>query len=254
MGKAVREQSVRDRIKAQREEQRKKDRLRRIATVTTVVIVALGAIGAGWWYAANGSKPEEVTQALAPVTASADGSVVMSVAGVEKPVLDVYEDFQCPACRAMEETSGATIKNLAAEGKVKVVYHPITIFSQDVNNGVTRGNSLRAGAASRCIPGGTAWAKFHDRLFKEQPAETVEGFKLDDLVAWGKEAGVTAEGFATCVTSQQKAPEQADYSTKILQAAGLSGTPTLKLNGTEIGNDVAFNPADLRKAVLDAAK
>ncbi|GAA3082933.1 DsbA family protein [Streptosporangium carneum] len=254
MGKAARDQSVRDRIKAQREEQQHRERLRRVATITAAVVVALGAIGAGWWYAANGSKPEEVTQALAPVTASPDGSVVMSVAGVEKPVLDVYEDFQCPACKAMEETSGATIKNLAAEGKVKVVYHPITIFSQEVNGGVTRANSLRAGAASRCIPGGTPWVKFHDRLFKEQPAETVEGFKLEDLVAWGKEAGVTSAGFETCVTGQQKASEQVDYSTKILQGAQLSGTPTLKLNGTEIGNDVAFKPAELRKAVLNAAK
>lgn len=254
MGKAAREQSVRERIKAQREEQRQKERLKRVATVTTVVIVALGAIGAGWWYAANGSKPEEVTQALAPITASPDGSVVMSVAGVEKPVLDVYEDFQCPACRAMEQTSGPTIKNLAAEGKVKVVYHPITIFSQDMNKGVTRGNSLRAGAASRCIPGGTPWSKFHDRLFREQPPETVEGFKIDDLVEWGREAGVTGSAFATCVTSQQKAQEQLDYSTRIVQSAKLSGTPTLKINGTEIGNDVAFKPADLRKAVLDAAK
>ncbi|MEV7007623.1 thioredoxin domain-containing protein [Streptosporangium sp. NPDC051022] len=254
MGKAARDQSVRDRIRAQREEQRQKDRLRRIATIIAVSIIALGAVGAGWWYAAVASRPEEVTQALAPITASPDGSFVMSVAGVEKPVLDVYEDFQCPACKAMEETSGATIKNLAAEGKVKVVYHPITIFSPEANGGITRGNSLRAGAAVRCIPGGAAWSRFHDRLFKEQPPETVEGFKTEDMVSWGEEAGVTAPGFATCVTGQQKAAEQADYSTKTLQSAQLSGTPTLKINGTEISGEVAFNPGSLRKAVLDAAK
>ncbi|MEU0516345.1 thioredoxin domain-containing protein [Streptosporangium sp. NPDC006007] len=254
MGKAARDQSARDRIKAQREEQRRKERLKRVATITTVAVLALGAVGAGWWYAANGSKPEEATQALAPITVAADGSVVMSVAGVEKPVLDVYEDFQCPACKALEETSGATIKNLAAEGKVKVVYHPITIFAQEMSGGVTRGNSVRAGAAARCVPGGAPWSKFHDRLFKEQPSETAEGFKPADMVAWGKEAGVTDPGFATCVTGQQKASEHTAFSAKILQEAKLGGTPTLKLNGTEMGNDVAFKPADLRKAILDAAK
>lgn len=253
MGKAGRDQSARDRIKAQREEERRKDRLKRIATITTVAVVALGAVGAGWWYAARGSEPEQA-QALAPVTAAPDGSVVMAMAGVEKPVLDVYEDFQCPACQALEETSGATIKNLAAEGKVKVVYHPVTIFAQELNAGVTRANSVRAGAAARCVPGGAPWIKFHDRLFKEQPREDVEGFKTSDMVTWGKEAGVTDPGFATCVTGQQKAAEQVSYSAKVLQEAKLSGTPTLKINGTEIGNDVAFKPAELRKAVLDAAK
>ncbi|MFJ2029485.1 thioredoxin domain-containing protein [Streptosporangium sp. NPDC087985] len=254
MGKAARDQSARDRIKAQREEQRRKERLKRIATITTVAVVAIGAIGAGWWYAAQGSKSEEVAEALAPITVAADGSVVMAQPGVEKPVLDVYEDFQCPACKALEETSGATIKNLAAEGKAKVVYHPITIFPQEMNKGVTRGNSLRAGAASRCIPGGTPWIKYHDRLFKGQPSETVEGFKTEDLVAWGADAGVDASTFDTCVTKQEKAPQQIDYSAKVLESAKLQGTPTLKLNGTEVANDVAFKPGDLRKTVLDAAK
>ncbi|WP_433255811.1 thioredoxin domain-containing protein [Streptosporangium sp. CA-135522] len=253
MGKAARDQSARDRIKAQREEQRQKERLKRIATITTVAVVALGAVGAGWWYAAQGSKPEEATGALAPITVAEDGSVVMAKTGVDKPVLDVYEDFQCPACKALEETSGATIKNLAAEGKAKVVYHPITIFPQEMNKGVTRGNSVRAGAASRCVPGGAPWSKYHDRLFKGQPSETVEGFKIGDLVAWGKDAGVTDPGFEKCVTDQQKAATHIAYSTKVLESAKLQGTPTLKLNGTEVSNDVAFKPGDLRKAVLDAA-
>jgi protein-disulfide isomerase len=174
----------------------------------------------------------------------------MAKAGVEKPVLDVYEDFQCPACKGLEETNGATIKNLAAEGKAKVVYHPITIF----NTAPTRDNSVRAGAAARCVPGGTPWIKYHDRLFKEQPSETAEGFKINDLVAWGKEEGVTDPNFEKCVTSQEKAPAHIAYSTKILETQKLKGTPTLKLNGTELDEDVAFKPASLRQAVLDAAK
>jgi hypothetical protein len=82
----------------------------------------------------------------------------------------------------------------------------------------------------------------------------VEGFKINDLVTWGKEAGVTAPDFEKCVTSQEKAPEHIASSTKILDTQKLKGTPTLKLNGTELGEDVAFKPASLRQAILDAAK
>ena len=96
---------------------------------------------------------------------------------------------------------------------------------------------------------------YHDRLFKEQPSETVEGFKISDLVAWGKEAGVTAPGFENCVTGQEKARRRhIAYSTKILETQKLTGTPTLKLNGKELSQDVAFKPASLRQAILDAAK
>lgn len=250
MGKASRDQSTRDRIKAQREEERRRERMRRMVTITAAAVVALGAIGAGWWYAAQSSKSEQASGSLAPVAAAADGSVVMAKAGVVKPVLDVYEDFQCPACKDLERTSGATIKNLAAEGKVKVVYHPITIF----DGGITRANSVRAGAAARCVPGGAPWIKYHDRLFEEQPSEVVEGFKIPDLIAWGKDEGVTDPNFEKCVTSQEKAPAHIAYSTKILESQKLQGTPTLKLDGVEVPNEVAFKPAELRQAVLDAAK
>ncbi|MBB2912917.1 protein-disulfide isomerase [Streptosporangium becharense] len=254
MGKGAREQSARDRIKAQREEQQRKDRARRITTIAAAAVVAIAAVGAGWWYAAQSSKSEEATAALAPVTVAADGSVVMAKAGVEKPVLDVYEDFQCPACQSLEKAVGPTIKNLAAEGKAKVVFHPITIFPQEMNNGITRGNSVRAAVAARCVPGGAPWLKLHDKIFEEQPAETAKGFEVADLVAWGKEAGVTDANFEKCVTGQEKAADHDAYSKKILETQKLQGTPTLKLDGTEVPNDVAFSPSALRQTVLDAAK
>ncbi|GGS53527.1 hypothetical protein GCM10010156_10240 [Planobispora rosea] len=252
MGKEARE--ARQRLKAQREAERERERKKRIATIVTVAVVAVGAVGAGWWFAAQSSQSEQPTTALAPITRAADGTVVMARPGVDKPVVDVYEDFQCPACKSLEETSAATLKNLAAEGRVKVVFHTVTIFPQDLFEGVTRANSVRAAAAARCVPAGPAWMTFHDRLFKEQPPEDAEGFAIDDLVAWGEDAGVTDPNFATCVKNQQHAAAHLADSDKTLQAAQIDGTPTLKLNGAAVEQGTAFNPSALRQAVLDAAK
>nr|BFE89000.1 hypothetical protein GCM10020093_116010 [Planobispora longispora] len=170
---------------------------------------------------------------------------------MEKPVVDVYEDFQCPACKSLEETSAATLKNLAAEGRAKVVFHTVTIFGKET--GVLHANSVRAAAAARCVPAGPAWVTFHDKLFEEQPAEGSEGFAIDDLIAWGEDAGVTDPDFAACVRSQQHAAAYLADSDKELAAAKLEHTPTVKLNGTELVNE-PFNPSALRQAVLDAAK
>jgi protein-disulfide isomerase len=78
---------------------------------------------------------------FAPVTLNADNSVTMAGPRVSGPVLDVYEDFQCSACRVFERTYGPTIERLAYLGKVKVVYHPFTSFSpqpqQARNAGIT---------------------------------------------------------------------------------------------------------------------
>ncbi|MCG5212471.1 thioredoxin domain-containing protein [Streptosporangium soli] len=248
-GKATRDTGARDRIKAQREADRKREQRKRMATFATVAVVAVAAVGAGWWYAAQQSQSETASEKTAPITVQSDGAVVMANAGVQSPVLDIYEDFQCPACQSLETTSGSTIKNLAVEGKVKVVFHPITIFGDDP----TKSNSVRAGAASRCAPSGQ-WLAYHDKLFAEQPNEAVEGFKTPDLVSWGKDVGITDPAFEKCVTSQQYAQAHQAYSKKVLDSNVIKqGTPTVLLGGKELGN-VAFQPSDLRQAVLDAAK
>lgn len=251
MGKGERQKSARERIKEAQAADRQRDKRRRILTYVTVGVVAVGAVTAGWLYSVSKSRSEEASSmALAPVEVVPDGSVTMAKPGVEKPVIDVFEDFQCPACKGLEEVSGQTIKNLAAEGKAKVVYHPITIFGQEP----TRGNSVRAGAAARCVSDGRQWLSYHDKLFKNQPSETVEGFKTGDLVAWGKQVGVTAPDFESCVTSQKYADAQVAYSDKVKKKENLSGTPTVKLNGKALDNDLIFSPQQLREAVLQAAK
>ncbi|GIH26365.1 membrane protein [Acrocarpospora phusangensis] len=250
MSKGAREASARDRIAAQRAAERKRDRRKRLVTISVVGVVAVAAIGFGSWYAATQDTAEQPALALPPATVNGDGTVTLAKAGVTAPVLDVYEDFQCPACKALEDSSGSTIKNLAAEGKAKVVYHPLTIFRQEP----TRSNSLRAGAAARCIADGKHWMAFHDKLFANQPSETVEGFALNDLVAWGEESGVTDSAFPTCVTSQKHAQAQADQSVEVLRKQNIGGTPELKLDGVALPNETAFVPAKLREAVTAAGK
>jgi protein-disulfide isomerase len=249
-GQHTQTKSAREKIKEQQAAARARDRRRRAVTYVTAGAVAVAAVGLGWWYAISTSRPEEAGSALAPITVQPDGSVVMAKAGVTQPVVDIYEDFQCPACKEAERVSGQTFKNLAAEGKAKIVYHPITIFSQEP----TKSNSVRAGSAARCIADGKQWMAFHDLLYENQPAETVAGFNPDQLLQWGKDAGVTAPDFQQCVTSEKNAQAQQSYSRKIMDEQKLTHTPTVKLNGTELDNNVVFSPSELRDAITKAAK
>ncbi|GAA0413042.1 membrane protein [Acrocarpospora corrugata] len=250
MSKGAREASARERIAAQRAASRKQDQRRRLMIITAVGAVAVAAIGLGSWYAASRNAAEKPVLAQAPATVNADGTLTLGKPGVTGPVVEVYEDFQCPACKALEDSSGSTIKNLAAEGKAKVIYHPITIFPQEP----TRSNSIRAASAARCITDGRQWLAFHDKLFQNQPGETVEGFALNDLVSWGEDVGVTAPGFPECVTSQKYAQAQANQSAKVLKNDKLTGTPTIRVNGKDLPNQTAYVPAKLREAVLAAGR
>ncbi|MEZ0071797.1 DsbA family protein [Planotetraspora sp. GP83] len=248
MSKRTREASAKARIAAQREALRKQEQRRRATMVVTVAVIAVVAIAVGWWSIAQ-SASEKVTGNLAPISIQEDGSVVMAQRGVTAPVVDVYEDFQCPACKQFEETSGSTLKNLAAEGKAKVVYHVLTIFPDEP----TKSNSLRAASAARCLTEGSQWMAFHDKLYQGQPSETAVGFTADQLVKWGHEAGASAPGFDSCVRGEKNVAAHQEYSSKIMSALKLPGTPTVMLDGQSL-EDTAFVPSALREAVLNAAK
>jgi protein-disulfide isomerase len=163
---------------------------------------------------------------FAPVTLNVDNSVTMAQPGVTGPVVNVYEDFQCPGCRAFENKNGAMIQQLADQGKVKVVYYPFTMYSGQPE----QANSVRAWAAARCAPPGR-WARYHNALYANQPAETAaHGFSVGMLVWLGKKAGITSPAFARCVRSQEYAVQNAPMSDQIMNA-GVNHPPALTLNG-----------------------
>ncbi|MFD0905785.1 DsbA family protein [Actinomadura sediminis] len=223
---------------------------RRRALVVVLGVVAAAAVAVAVVVMVTGrqSGPDPVAEydgPLAPTTRQQDGSVAMAKQGVHAPVLEIYEDFQCPACRAMEERLGATVKDLAAQGKVKVVYRPFQLFQQDP----LMSNSRRAANAAACAPA-DKWVAYHDKLFTHQPLEGDEGFTHDQLVSWASEVGITGQAFETCVRRMQKIEEVED-ATAAAGRAGVDSTPYLALNGRKLTGE-ALTAEGLREAVADA--
>ncbi|WP_309237214.1 thioredoxin domain-containing protein [Actinomadura sp. BRA 177] len=212
-----------------------------LAAVVVAAVVVLVSRNGG-----DESAIGDYKGALAPATRQQDGSVAMAKPGVNAPVLDVWEDFQCPACKAMEERLGGTMKQLAAEGKLKVVYRPFQLFQQDP----LMSNSRRAANAAACMPA-DHWIKYHDRLYAEQPEEGKKGFLPQDLIQWAADLGVTDPSFAACVNGEQKM-DTVDQASAQAGKAGVDSTPYLALNGRKVGGDVLGSPDELKKAVAKA--
>jgi protein-disulfide isomerase len=195
-----------------------------------VLVLAAGA-GTGAYfryYRATpvNARPGDAGQHYAPVTLNADNSVTMARSGVAKPVLDVFEDFQCAECRTFELGNGRVIQQLAEQGKVKVVYHPFTVFSSQMQ----QASSVRAWAAAKCAPA-NRWVRYHNELYASQPTGTAtSGFTTTLLVQLGRKAGITSPGFASCVRSQRYAAQNDPLSNQILNS-GVNSAPVLMLNG-----------------------
>jgi protein-disulfide isomerase len=244
--------TARDRIRIERERDARRRRRIRVSLVSVgVLALAAGAavIGVTSQHGKRSAAapvhpaPFGYTGPYAPVTLNADNSVTMARPGVTKPVLDVFEDFQCATCRTFERSDGALIQQLAYQGKVKVVYYPFTVFTTQPQ----LGDSVRAWAAARCVPP-NRWAKYHNALYANQPTQTASsGFPVSQLVRLGRDAGITGPTFVQCVQSQQYAMLDAPVSDQIINA-GLSSMPDLTLNGKVIG--ASLTPSALRKLIL----
>ncbi|MEV0624444.1 DsbA family protein [Nonomuraea wenchangensis] len=197
--------------------------------VACVAIAVLGVLA----FTQPGESSAEVR-----LTRQLDGSMVLANRGGDAPVLDVYEDFDCPVCKDMHAKVDPTIQRLARAGKVKVVFHAVTIFVDEP----MRSNSVRAAAAARCVPE-SSWLAFRDELYAIQPAPhgVASGFTVEELVQAARKAGAQVD---TCVRDQSYAESHLAETAKVR----LEGTPTLLLDGKLLGGE-AFDPEALERAI-----
>ncbi len=186
-------------------------------------------------YGADGEVPYGAPVGDAPETA---------------PLLELWEDFQCPACGSLEEINGEGIQSLATDGKVRLVYRPTAFL--DRNLGGT--SSAEAIAAWGCAIDQGKLVEYHNTVYANQPPEG-EGYTTEMLVGFAEQSGITGvplEQFNDCLT-EGRYLGWAVNSTQAFYDAGISGTPAGFLGGTQIENTVLADQVALEKAISEAA-
>ncbi len=162
------------------------------------------------------------------------------------PVLDIYEDFQCPGCGQFETTYGAAVRELADSGKAKVDYHVMSFLDQHFPGD----NSVRAAVATFCAADADRFGEYHDSVYANQPAKEGAGWSDAQLEQFAKDAGITGTDFdtwRTCYTT--RATQQ--YVSSMQTASekdGITSTPTIRLDGVAMTLD-GMTVADFTKAV-----
>jgi len=253
MSKAARTRTARERLAEQRAREAAKQKRTRatLISIAGIVIVAL-VVTLGAYLINKKEKRTQLAHAysgqLAPLSRDSDGGITMAKAGVTAPLLEVFEDFQCPVCKQFESTSGDTIKKLAAEGKVKVVYRPFQLFTDNPQ----ASNTKRAAMAALCVPA-DKWVSYHDALYKYQPTEGTEGFSTKNLKLWAKDLGFEDATFDKCVDDKQKASQLTAITNYTLKQRGVTGTPTVFLNGKSLNlENQLMSASGLEQAILAA--
>jgi protein-disulfide isomerase len=187
------------------------------------------------------------------VVGGTGGGILVNPAAAKSnvPTLDVYADFQCPVCARFETEFGPAITAMAKAGQIKYVVHMMSFLDTNLGND----SSKRSTNAAACAADAGKFAEYHSAVFAAQPAKEGDGYTDAQLTEFAKTAGITGAALTTwqqCTTSGQHNQYVTDVATTSGKA-GVTGTPTVKLNGKDM-NKTLTTPDALVAQVKAATK
>jgi protein-disulfide isomerase len=195
------------------------------------------------------SRRTDTADAPTPAnTAAGTEGTAFVVGDPDAPVVvDVYEDYLCPACRAFEADAADTFDQLADDGDVQVRYHPVAILDRLSDDEY----STRAAGAAAVVAdaaGVEAFTDFAAALFAQQPDEGGPGLGDEELIELAEEAGASGEEVAAGIRDR-RFDDWVARATDEASQAGLPGTPWVLVDGEPLERPTG---AALAAAVEDA--
>lgn len=177
------------------------------------------------------SKQSDSTAAIPASVSTEDGYAIVfnkELTGV--PFIEIYEDFQCPACARFESISGEYIEDLITTKKAKVAFHTLSFLG---------GESQLAANAAACSADQGKFIQFHKTLFANQPSENSGAWTSSYFSTLGLGLGISSPDYDKCISSNKYmgwVKNVAEEGAK----RNINSTPTVLINGKEIDRDKAY--------------
>lgn len=160
--------------------------------------------------------------------------------GSEVTDIRIYLDYQCPGCRAFEETNHAQLTTWVETGAATVEFHPIALFDR---HSLGTKFSTRAANAAACVANYSpdAFFDFNSLMFANQPEEGTEGLTDEQILVLAKRADVISGGLIEQCVEDQNYKSWVNAATARAVAGPIPGstvkrvaaTPTVIVNGVQ---------------------
>ena len=144
-----------------------------------------------------------------------------------------FEDYQCPFCKQVQPMLRELLSRY--NGKIKLVHKDLPLDS-------LHPQARQAAEAARCADEQGQFWSYHDALYAHSPNADKQS-----LTRYAKEVGLDINAFGRCLDSGKfKAVVQRDLRDGAL--LGVTGTPTLFINGREISGN---QPLEVFETILN---
>ncbi|OAH14430.1 thioredoxin domain-containing protein [Streptomyces jeddahensis] len=260
--------AARERLRAERERQAKKDKVRRqliVAGSAVAVLAIAGGVGyalvqankPSYWEAAKDDKLVKPAN-----TSGTNGTTVIIGKDTAKKTLKLYEDPRCPVCASFEQTVGPTVHKDVEDGKYKLQFIGATFLDRNLQGEGSKNALSALGAALNVSP--EAFLDYKTALYsaKYHPEETEDKFKDDSyLIKIANTVGALKNN-----TEFQKDVKDGTFDKWALDMSevfdknkdGITGTPGLVMDGKKLtgsdGQNAPMTVAEFNTAIDNALK
>ncbi len=172
-----------------------------------------------------------------------------TIGNPEAPVkVDVWEDFQCPACKSYSESVEIQIiKDYVDTGKIFYTFHHYPF----IDSQVTTKESHQAANASMCAGAQNLFWDYKTILYANWNGENQGSFSDKRLVAFAESLGLDMNEFNTCFNKNQFRSEiEKDFNDGVEK--GVTGTPSVFVNGIQITPGFIPSYTELSSAIEQA--
>lgn len=250
-------------MKAQQEKRAKRSRIIAItglvAALAVLAVVVVMILGQARPTAADLDPETPLAGITAPTTAIDNGGIPVGAEGAAgttspdaKVTVSVYFDYMCPVCGDFEAANAAPLDELVKAGDITLEYHPISILDR-LSQGTQFSTRAAQAAAFIADADPANFAAFHEAMYAAQPEENTAGLSDEEITAIAVEAGVPQ------ATADQIFADGGKFTSWVTAATaqgtldGVTGTPTVMINGEKVAADVDLLTAGPLEEAIRAA-
>lgn len=172
----------------------------------------------------QGTKPTISLKQSSPTTVT-NGNVATPTYGTGKTQVEIFADFQCPACIVSNESIMPIFEEYAASGKLTITYRqfPLTMHK----------NAKWDAIAALCSAEQGGYMDYKKWLYAMEKSKSGKSVTDAERVSLAKTLGLDEVKFSKCLTSKVY-EKQVESDIALGDAKWVSGTPTIYLDGIKI--------------------
>lgn len=240
--------SRRAQLAAQRQAEAERARKQKIVVIGLGALIGALVIALAIWGVVASMKKAEVTGTPQHANGTTGILVAPDKAKPGAPKVELWSDFQCPACKFFEDGVGEELTKLARNGDITLEIHSLTFIEENfAQSWSTKANQAAACADLSAI---NKYPETFAAIYSFQPAKEGDGFTEDILLKQvPAKAGITGaalDAYTKCYKDETmkgfvKAVDAAGRTAIPRDQKGQWGTPTYAVNGKKLDLSPLFN-------------